>query len=629
MSVPVFSLEESRIALDCPRQFVILKKRNISTYNENNKQLGNLLQIIVAKFAKNALESKKFQASLATDSIEGIKQLFFKGLHEIFVNYYTGAKEFNFTIGELQKVGDSLLYLANELSLRFIKLDTAKNPTNTLKKLFLAINYHFKQELEVIKNQSIKMGLEGFIDWISVNPEDNSLNVINFVLTPVEQVEKDINTMVLFALVLEKKYNIPVSATLMYYEGKEIILKNINFDVIDKFKEKVLQQIILINQWSQMEDSNSEIPATAFISTCKECIVMKSCLTNFGTNSNLEMLGFDLLNSNDKEVVPSEFSSQTDSREIIIEPEKVVLDELIVQASKIRGKEPLIEDISEVSKKGRPDQSLIIGSRLNTEIPVKINPISLLKHVITIGATGSGKTVLGKIIIEEALAQNIPCILIDPQGDLCSLALPNDEVGIQLRKKMQLKIFTPNSSKGIPFSINLLKAPLRELLVDDDYFRTILDSTAKLLLDIAGYTKKKITAEKALIEAILKEDWNNGISHTMQSLAERIEGTTTIFSVQDSAEINTESLLTKKAKNDLSKNIMKLAVGTDSAFFTGSYGIDIKKMLNKPACNIINLASVGTDPNKRQLVVSWILRLIYDWLLRKPQKNQDKLRFLL
>ena len=320
---------------------------------------------------------------------------------------------------------------------------------------------------------------------------------------------------------------------------------------------------------------------------------------------------------------------EIETKKIVIEPEKLILNDLVLQASKIRVKEPSSEIISDSYKKGKLEKPLVIGNQINSELPIKINPPSLLKHLVTIGATGSGKTVLGKIIIEEALFQNIPCILIDPQGDLCSLALPNDDIGNQLRKKMQLKIFTPNSSKGIPFSINLLKAPLRELLVDDDYFRTILDSTAKLLLDIAGYTKKRITAEKALIEAILKEDWNNGISHTMQSLAERIENTTIIFSVQDNSEINTESLLSNARKNDLSKNIMKLAVGTDSAFFTGSYSIDIKKMLNKPALNIINLASVGTDTNKRQLVISWILRLIYDWLLRNPQKDQDNLRFLL
>jgi DNA helicase HerA-like ATPase len=48
----------------------------------------------------------------------------------------------------------------------------------------------------------------------------------------------------------------------------------------------------------------------------------------------------------------------------------------------------------------------------------------LLTHVFVCGATGSGKTVLGKIIIEEAALAGIPSILIDLKGDLSSLAVP-------------------------------------------------------------------------------------------------------------------------------------------------------------------------------------------------------------
>ena len=37
--------------------------------------------------------------------------------------------------------------------------------------------------------------------------------------------------------------------------------------------------------------------------------------------------------------------------------------------------------------------------------------------------TGSGKTGLGIVLIEEASAAGVPCLLIDPKGDLTNLCL--------------------------------------------------------------------------------------------------------------------------------------------------------------------------------------------------------------
>jgi type IV secretory pathway VirB4 component len=47
-----------------------------------------------------------------------------------------------------------------------------------------------------------------------------------------------------------------------------------------------------------------------------------------------------------------------------------------------------------------------------------IDPSSLTKHTIVFGATGSGKTVLCKSIIEEASSRGTPVLAIDPKGDM-------------------------------------------------------------------------------------------------------------------------------------------------------------------------------------------------------------------
>ena len=46
---------------------------------------------------------------------------------------------------------------------------------------------------------------------------------------------------------------------------------------------------------------------------------------------------------------------------------------------------------------------------------------SLKRHVFIAGGTGSGKTVLAKVMLEESAANGIPSIVIDPAGDLAQL----------------------------------------------------------------------------------------------------------------------------------------------------------------------------------------------------------------
>jgi len=54
-------------------------------------------------------------------------------------------------------------------------------------------------------------------------------------------------------------------------------------------------------------------------------------------------------------------------------------------------------------------------------IPDKLifyDPSDLTTHAVITGMTGSGKTGMGIILLEEAALQGIPAILIDPKGDL-------------------------------------------------------------------------------------------------------------------------------------------------------------------------------------------------------------------
>src|SRR5262249_33790448 len=57
------------------------------------------------------------------------------------------------------------------------------------------------------------------------------------------------------------------------------------------------------------------------------------------------------------------------------------------------------------------------------ERPIMYDARDLTTHGVVVGMTGSGKTGLCISLLEEAAIDGIPCILIDPKGDLTNLLL--------------------------------------------------------------------------------------------------------------------------------------------------------------------------------------------------------------
>ena len=54
---------------------------------------------------------------------------------------------------------------------------------------------------------------------------------------------------------------------------------------------------------------------------------------------------------------------------------------------------------------------------------VRIDTDKFTTHGVIVGMTGSGKTGLGVVLIEEVLSAGLPTLLIDPKGDLTNLCL--------------------------------------------------------------------------------------------------------------------------------------------------------------------------------------------------------------
>jgi hypothetical protein len=163
-----------------------------------------------------------------------------------------------------------------------------------------------------------------------------------------------------------------------------------------------------------------------------------------------------------------------------------------------------------------------------TDQEVYYDPADLTTHAVVTGMTGSGKTGLCVILLEEAALQGIPAIIIDPKGDLTNLLLhfpdlaPQDfqtwidadlarragksleqiagdaasswreglqEWGIPqerilaLKNAAQFTVFTPGSDAGVPVSVlSSLAAPEISWNENREVLREKITSTVTALL---------------------------------------------------------------------------------------------------------------------------------------------------
>ena len=140
--------------------------------------------------------------------------------------------------------------------------------------------------------------------------------------------------------------------------------------------------------------------------------------------------------------------------------------------------------------------SLILGRNKDDEL-VELSLNSMQKHFACFGASGSGKTVASKIIVEEMVRNEIPVIAFDPQGDIASLAMPEDfeslkkynidrDIYDSFYEKSEVLIWTPASAKGLPLCINPMQFEGIEKLGKNDQIR-YFSSTAKNIAALIGY----------------------------------------------------------------------------------------------------------------------------------------------
>ncbi|MHA2250110.1 MAG: ATP-binding protein [Candidatus Kariarchaeaceae archaeon] len=261
------------------------------------------------------------------------------------------------------------------------------------------------------------------------------------------------------------------------------------------------------------------------------------------------------------------------------------------------------------------------------ELPIK----TLKRHFAALGSSGSGKTVLVKCVMEEAVRAGIPLLLVDLQGDLASLALMGDKKLMEskgvpgsywddYKNKVQVAIYTPASSKGISISMNPLKAPPKDL--DDEDRVLAIDSVAETVASILGYnTDKGAGVEvKVYLYTLLDTLWFNEMDvNSFGTLANYI------INDQELLDEAGQALIDEKLKAKLAKMVKTMTIGADSLIFNLGIPLDIERMMNwadkgKVPVNVLYLNTLRNADDRVNFIADTATQ-VYNYMLQNPRED--------
>lgn len=317
-------------------------------------------------------------------------------------------------------------------------------------------------------------------------------------------------------------------------------------------------------------------------------------------------------------------------------------------------------------------RELDLDSGAPSDVPFLYKNKSLTTHGVIIGMTGSGKTGLGVGLIEEAIMDNVPSIVIDPKGDMGNLLLtfpqnrPEDfapwvdpaeaarkEMSVEefatataanwkeglalwgqgserietLRSKTTMTIYTPGSSAGMPVSVlSGFRAPDETVLSDTDTLNSLVNATTTSLLALVDISGDPLQSkEHILLSSLLLHFWRKGEDLSMESLIGQIVN-------PPFTKVGVFSLDTFYPQNDRMSLAMTLnnilASPTFSAWTEGE-PLDIQRILygedGLPRTAIFSIAHLSDA--ERMFFVTMLLNQFIGWMRR--QRGSSSLKALL
>ena len=321
-----------------------------------------------------------------------------------------------------------------------------------------------------------------------------------------------------------------------------------------------------------------------------------------------------------------------------------------------------------------PKGMLFLGDKIDPAThkrandPVLYEAANLTTHGVIVGMTGSGKTGLGIVLLEECLLQGIPALIIDPKGDMGNLLLafadqkPEsfrpyvlesdakkegrtlDEhaaaVATQwaegqaswemtperinaLNDAANFTIYTPGSNTGVALDIvGDMRRPAAG--VDDEVLQDEIDGLVSSLLNLIDIESDPLSGrEHILLSNLVTNAWHNNADLDLASLVAQVQQPP----MRKLGVIDLDTFFPEKDRIALALKLNGLLASPSFASWARGVPLDIDAMLytdGKPNAAIIQIAHLSDQ--ERQFVVTLVLSKLVTWM--RQQSGTPDLRVI-
>jgi hypothetical protein len=284
----------------------------------------------------------------------------------------------------------------------------------------------------------------------------------------------------------------------------------------------------------------------------------------------------------------------------------------------------------------------------------------LTTHGVIVGMTGSGKTGLAISLLEEAAIDGIPCVMIDPKGDLTNLLLQFPDLdpvkfqswvneddaqqkGLSVRKyaeelaarwrqgltetaqtperiarlraASEWRIYTPGSEAGLPLSIlGTFTAPKGK--VPREVLTQKIDATTTALLGLTGIASDPVQSrEHILIAQLLLHAWTNKQDLDLAGLILQIQNPP----IHTVGAYNLETFFPARERLKFASTLNNVLAAPSFSTWTTGEPLDLASMLyraGKPQQVIFYVAHL--DDTQRMFFTTLLLEEVLSWTRKQP-----------
>ncbi|CAN5878933.1 ATP-binding protein [soil metagenome] len=283
----------------------------------------------------------------------------------------------------------------------------------------------------------------------------------------------------------------------------------------------------------------------------------------------------------------------------------------------------------------------------------------LATHGIIVGMTGSGKTGLGVCLLEEALRSDVPCLIIDPKGDMANLRLvfpeflPSDfapwidpgraegdtaleeaaadaaaswRAGLESwglgteqmheLSRSEVTIYTPGSSAGVPLNVlGSLSAPDLSWDEHSETLRDEIEGFVSSLLVLSGVGADPVSSPShILLSTLIESEWRAGRDLDLA----RLVGMVPDPPLRKLGVFELDKFYPKKDRTALAMKLNGLLASPSFASWLEGEPLSIEHLLtgDRTQAAVIYLAHL--DDSARQFVVTLLLAKLVTWMRSQP-----------